>query len=115
MSSVLYDLPGPAARRRSRIGTVVGSVVVVGVALLVLWRLQDRGHFEADKWEPYEDPDTWNAIRDGLVNTLKAAALAIVLALGVGVLLAVGRLSERESTLGGRTKAPWPRRTGTAL
>ena len=93
--SVLYDLPGPAARRRSMIGTVVGGAVVVGIGLLVLWRLQDRGHFEADKWEPFEDPDTWNAIRDGLVNTLKAAALAIVLALAVGVLLAVGRLSER--------------------
>lgn len=77
------------------VGTVVGGAVVVGVVLLVLWRLQDRGHFEGDKWEPFEDPDTWNAIRDGLVNTLKAAALAIVLALAVGVLLAVSRLSDR--------------------
>lgn len=95
MSSVLYDLPGPAARRRSRIGSVVGGVVVVGIALLVLWRLQDRGHFEGDKWEPFEDPDTWNAIRDGVLRTLNAAAAAIALALLLGVLLAVGRLSER--------------------
>ena len=95
MSSVLYDLPGPAARRRARIGSVVGGVVVAGLALLVLWRLQDRGHFAGDKWEPYEDPDTWNAIRDGVLNTLKAAVVAIALALVLGILLAVGRLSER--------------------
>ena len=95
MSSVLYDLPGPAARRRSRIGSVVGGVAVVGIALLVVWRLQDRGHFEGDKWESFEDPDTWNAIRDGVLNTLKAAAVAIALALVLGVLLAVSRLSER--------------------
>lgn len=95
MSSVLYDLPGPAARRRSLVGSVVGGVVVVGVVLLVVWRLEDRGHFAGDKWEPFEDPDTWNAIRDGVLRTLNAAAVSIAFALVLGVLLAVGRLSER--------------------
>lgn len=96
MSNVLYDLPGPAARRRAAVGSAIGGAVVVGVAAFVVWRLVERGHFEADKWEPFEDPDTWGAIRDGIVNTLKAAALGIVLALLVGVLLAVGRLSEKQ-------------------
>lgn len=93
MTSVLYDVPGPMARRRARIGSVVGGVVVLGVAAFVVWRLADRGHFDADKWEAFQEPGTWEEIGKGLRNTIKAAALAIVLALGVGVLLAVGRLS----------------------
>jgi len=95
VSSVLYDLPGPAARRRAQIGSAVGAVVVAGLLALVLWRLIDRGHFSEQRWEPFADPDTWNAIGEGLVNTIKAAALAIVLSLVTGVLLAAGRLSDR--------------------
>ena len=94
MSNVLYDNPGPVARRRARIGSLVGGLAVLGVAALVVWRLADRGHFDADKWEAFQEPGTWEEIGKGLRNTVKAAALAILLALVVGVLLAVGRLSE---------------------
>jgi len=38
---------------------------------------------------------TWVAIREGLVNTLGVAVVAIALALGFGALFAVGRLSRR--------------------
>ena len=31
MSSVLYDVPGPKARRVSLIGSVVGVIVIVGL------------------------------------------------------------------------------------
>ncbi|MGH8940092.1 MAG: ABC transporter permease subunit [Actinomycetes bacterium] len=92
---VLYDHPGPRAVRRARLASVIGGVVVAAVVAMVLWRLIDRGHFSEQKWEPFRDAATWEALGDGLVNTLKAAALAIVLALVTGVLLAVGRLSER--------------------
>ena len=33
MSSVLYDVPGPAARRRARIGSIVGALVVLPQAV----------------------------------------------------------------------------------
>ena len=93
--SVLYDHPGPRAVRRARLASVVGGVLVLAVVAAVILRFYDRGHFDAEKWDPFTDSLTWSAIGDGLVNTLKAAGLAIVLSMLTGGLLAVGRLSER--------------------
>ena len=45
MSSVLYDEPGPVARRRERIGSVVGGLLVVallGAAICVVRLVQTR-------------------------------------------------------------------------
>lgn len=93
--SVLYDVPGPKARRRSTIGSVIGSVVVAAVAVVVVLRLQSQGQFEAEKWEPFKDPDILRALGKGALATLKAAGLAILFALVLGTVLAVGRLSGR--------------------
>jgi glutamate transport system permease protein len=92
---VLYDHPGPRAVRRSRIASIVGGALVLALVALVVLRFVDRGHFTEQKWDPFLDSGTWEAIGEGVGNTLKAAALAIVLAVAAGVLLAVGRLSER--------------------
>jgi glutamate transport system permease protein len=93
--SVLYDVPGPKARRRSTIGSVIGSVVVAAVVVAVVLRLQSQGQFEAEKWEPFKDPDILKALGKGVLATLKAAGLAILFALVLGTVLAVGRLSGR--------------------
>jgi glutamate transport system permease protein len=95
VSAVLYDVPGPKARRRSAIGSVIGSVLVAAVAVAVVLRLQSQGQFEAEKWEPFKDPDIVSALWKGLLATLRAAGLAVLLALVLGTVLAVGRLSER--------------------
>jgi glutamate transport system permease protein len=102
--SVLYDVPGPKARRRSVIGSVVGGLVVLGVLAAVVLRLKSRGQFESAKWEPFTDPDIVRALGEGLLATLKAAGLAVLLALALGTVLAVGRLSEKRWL---RTPATW--------
>jgi glutamate transport system permease protein len=94
-SSVLYDVPGPKARRRQRIGSMIGAVVLAALLGLVLWRLASEGTFAAGQWEPFTRANTLRAIVNGLVATLQAAILAIVLALVWGTLLAVGRISDR--------------------
>jgi glutamate transport system permease protein len=91
--SVLYDVPGPRAKRRSLIGSAIGTVVVVAVAVAVVLRLQSQGQFEAAKWEPFQDGDILTALGKGAVATLRAAGLAITLALVLGSLLAVARLA----------------------
>ena len=50
MSSVLYDVPGPAARRRERIGSVIGAVVLLVLVALAVRYAAGRGIFEADRW-----------------------------------------------------------------
>lgn len=97
-SSVLYDIPGPRARRRARIATAIGVVFIAALLGLALQRLADRGQFEAELWSPLIDPSdddfaaVWELIGKGLANTMIAAVLAIALSLVVGILLGVARI-----------------------
>ncbi len=96
--SVLYDVPGPRARRRALIGTVVATLAIAALVAWALFRLADRGQFEAELWDPWINPgnesfsQVWALVRDGLLNTLLAASLAIALSLLVGVGLGVARM-----------------------
>jgi glutamate transport system permease protein len=95
-STVLFDLPGPRARRRQRVGTVVGGLVVLALVGFVLWRLSANGQLEPDRWAVLFDPASGvpQALWNGLLNTLSVAAVGMVLATVLGALLAVGRLSD---------------------
>jgi glutamate transport system permease protein len=93
-SSVLFDAPGPRARTRNRI---ISGVTLTFLALLtwvVISRLADKGQLTAAKWRPFTTGDLWQTyVLPGIIGTLTAAAVSIVLALILGVLLGVGRLS----------------------
>lgn len=97
-TSVLYDLPGPRARRRARIGTVIGLALIAVLVGIAAKRLADNGQFEGEKWSPLFNPGdenfalVWELIGKGLANTVKAAVVAIVLSLALGILLGVGRM-----------------------
>ncbi|MGP2439966.1 amino acid ABC transporter permease [Streptomyces sp. JW3] len=96
MSSVLYDAQGPRAKRRN---IVLTAVFVVAVAALLWWvigTLQDKGQLEWAKWEMFfTGTEAWSTyIWPGLENTLKAAALAVVIALPLGAVFGIARLSD---------------------
>jgi glutamate transport system permease protein len=93
---VLFDLPGPKARARIRIGTVIGALVVLAVIVFVLVRLGGNGQLEGQRWAVLFDPNSGvpQALGDALVATLKVAAVGMVFATLLGLLLAVGRLSD---------------------
>jgi glutamate transport system permease protein len=98
MSNVLYDEPGPKARRRAAIGTVVAAVILLGLTGLAVWRLADRGQFDSELWSPLINPSddnfvlVWRLLAKGLQATLTAAVLAISLSLVIGTLLGVARM-----------------------
>ena len=92
-ATVLYDLPGPNARRRHRIAGGVGALGVAVVLGLVGVRLAEEGQFEARTWEFLTVAGTYEAIWEGLVNTLRVAVVAVALSLAFGGLLAAARLS----------------------
>lgn len=99
MTSVLYDSPGPVARRRELLGSVVGGVVLLGLVALGIWYAAGKGVFGADRWDVLYDPpknqsasDVWRSmVVQGLGATLRAAAVAAPLALVLGLLLALVR------------------------
>lgn len=96
MSSVLYDTPGPKARARNVLFTVVFVLAALGAFYWVLKTMADMGQLDADKWSPFvTDGNVWTTfLLPGLGETLKAAAVAIVIALPLGALLGIGRLSD---------------------
>ncbi|MGW1636902.1 amino acid ABC transporter permease [Streptomyces lavendulae] len=96
MSSVLYDVPGPKAKIRNRIYTGIFLVLLGLVAWWVLSAMADKHQLDAEKWTPFvTDGRIWTTyLIPGLLVTLKAAAISMVIALPLGALLGIGRLSD---------------------
>jgi glutamate transport system permease protein len=93
-ASVLFDAPGPRARARNRIVTAVTVVIVLLLLWVVYSRLEAKGQLDSAKWEPFLTANLWKTyILPGVQGTLTAAALSIVMALALGGVLGVGRLS----------------------
>ncbi|MFI6164226.1 amino acid ABC transporter permease [Micromonospora haikouensis] len=94
-ASVLYDLPGPKARRRNAILGVATIAGIVALLAYVGWKFYETGQFEARKWEQFEYAAVQRELLAGLWATLKAAGIAAVLALLFGAVFASGRLSDK--------------------
>lgn len=93
-ASVLFDAPGPRALLRNRIISVATIAIAAVLAWVVISRLSDKGQLTAAKWQPFLTGDLWRTyVLPGVVGTLSAAALSIVLAGILGFALGVGRLS----------------------
>lgn len=92
--SVLYDAPGPRARTRNRIYTVVVLVAIAALLVGVVVRLADTGQLDGVMWKPFAYQTIQSRILEGLLATLKAFALAAVFSLLLGGLLALGRASD---------------------
>ncbi|MGQ0483262.1 MAG: amino acid ABC transporter permease [Pseudonocardia sp.] len=103
MTAVLYDVPGPKARIRNRTAGILGSAAVIGVVAYVVYRLAATGQFEARKWEFITFEAIQFLLLDALLATLTAFALAAVLSLLFGALLAAARLSEHSWVSGPAT------------
>jgi glutamate transport system permease protein len=97
--TVLYDAQGPQARRRTHIGTAIAALALIGLGVVVVRRLAAEGQFSSELWGPWIDPSNeafdavWRLVGVGIVNTIKAAVIAMTLSIVLGTLIAVGRLS----------------------
>lgn len=91
---VLFDAPGPRARRNILIGNIIGAIIIVVLLAYVIMALAGKGQLDAAKWSPFLEGRTWEFfILPGLLNTLKAAAIAVVTSILFGLIFGVGRLS----------------------
>ena len=109
MTSVLYDAPGPKARRRSVITSIVGGILIaVGLGWLI-WTLAGErttaagatlsGLFDPSRWEIFNDIAVWRTLGQGALNTLQMAGAAALIALAIGILFSFGRTA----------RSPWIR------
>jgi glutamate transport system permease protein len=97
--TILYDAPGPRARRVTLVVSVLAVIALVALAYFLVYRpLDEQGQFSMELWGPLIDPDNevfsqvWARLREGFVATLTAAGLAIVSSLVFGTALAVLRI-----------------------
>ncbi|MEU3218418.1 amino acid ABC transporter permease [Streptomyces sp. NPDC006971] len=95
-SSVLYDAQGPRAKQRNVLYTVL---FVLGAAAVVWWvydGLAEKHQLDWIKWKPFfTSSQPWETyIWPALQNTLKAAFFALIIALPLGALFGIGRMSD---------------------
>jgi len=96
--SVLYDAPGPKAKRNAAIGSAVVGLGVLAVLYVIYARLDEKGQWSGELWGPLLDPSNenfeliWKNIGTGVRNTLTGAVVAIALSLALGVVFGVARL-----------------------
>mgnify|MGYP003451665524 FL=1 len=103
-ATVLYDAPGPKARQRSVLISVIGLLAVAAVLGWAIWRLAQPqvavngnvtpGMFDASRWDVLAYGEVWGAIGKGVVATLLAAVTAMAGAFLIGILFTFGRLAK---------------------
>ncbi|WP_432514009.1 amino acid ABC transporter permease [Kineococcus sp. SYSU DK001] len=97
MSQVLYDAPGPRARRLNHVLTVVGIALFAAVVAVVVWRLAGAGQFTPSKWNPFGYQDIQRALVGAWWRTMTVALMAIALSIVLGAVLASLRLSSAKA------------------
>ncbi|MBG0815944.1 amino acid ABC transporter permease [Planomonospora sp. ID82291] len=94
-ATVLYDAPGPRARARNAVYTVLTVLIVAFALYVMVAKLGEKNQLDADLWTPFLRADVWaNLILPGLVNTLSAAVVAAVIAVPFGFVFGIARLSD---------------------
>jgi glutamate transport system permease protein len=96
-SSVLFDEPGPRARRKIAIANVIGVLVLLALLALVLLRLSNPPHgqnqLSGALWKPALSIEAWTDFYlPGIVGTLEAAIVAVIGAVIFGIIFGIGRL-----------------------
>ena len=93
MSSVLYDELGPRGRRRVRVASAAVYALLALLGYVALNRLADKGQLEGRRWASLGNSDLLRFLAQGLWANVKAALIAMALALVLATILALGRLS----------------------
>ncbi len=92
-TSFLGDELGPRGRRKVAVASVVSVAAMAALLAVAVNRLVDKGQFRDELWRPLRQWSVLRFLLGGLVNTLKAAAVAMVIATAVGVVMALARLA----------------------
>jgi glutamate transport system permease protein len=103
-SSVLFDAPGPKARRVSLISSIIAGILILAGIAWMIWTLaQPResggitlpGFFDPSRWDIFADPEVWQFIVfEGVLATLRAALVASVFAIALGIVFSLLRSSQ---------------------
>ena len=94
MSTVLFDAPGPRARKRHRLIAGAFSLLLLAATYWVYTTFREEGLLTSTVVNDTFQNSNVTFLLEGFVSTVKAAALAIVGSVVFGAVFAVGRLSD---------------------
>ena len=89
----LYEAPGPKARKRIAVATILSILVLAALVIAVIRRFAENGQLDARYWSIFTRYTTWRFLGYGLVGTMTAALTAGIITFFVGLLLMMGRIS----------------------
>lgn len=96
-ASVLFDAPGPRARVRHHLYSVLVVLALAVFGWLLYDAFAEQGQFTAAKWKPFLEAGVWETyLLPGLRGTLTAAVISIVFALIFGMVFGILRLSDHK-------------------
>ncbi|MGO2936259.1 MAG: amino acid ABC transporter permease [Glutamicibacter arilaitensis] len=96
-ASILFDTPGPKAKRRILLINIVGALIAAGIVAWIIMGLAAKDQMQVSQWDDFIEGSTWeNYLLPGLWNTLKAALFGIIGSVIFGLIFGVGRLSQNK-------------------
>ncbi|MBP6308560.1 MAG: ABC transporter permease subunit, partial [Burkholderiaceae bacterium] len=93
LEDVLFGDLTHKAQAITRVVSVGVAAALLALIAAIVYRFQDAGQFAGRLWEFFAWETTWVFLGKGLLGTLASAAAAAVIALVLGLVLLVGRLS----------------------
>ncbi len=91
---VLYEAPGPKARRWITVFTVISLALIAALIAVVVRQFYVVGQLDAKYWSFFKKYTTWRFIGNGLAGTVKVALMAGVIAFAAGLILMLCRISK---------------------
>lgn len=89
---LLYEAPGPKARKRIRFFTALALLLLAGLLAAVIRQFAITGQFAAKYWAFFARWTTWRFLGEGLLTTLEAALTGSLIAFALGFFLMRGKL-----------------------
>ena len=89
----LYEQPDEKTRKKITVVTVVSLLAIAVFALYILKLFKDNGQFDGKYWSFFMRITTWKFIFEGLLGTIEASLLAGVMALSIGFVFMIMRIS----------------------
>ena len=89
---LLYEPPGPAARKRISVLTWFALAAFAVLAALVIRQFAVTGQLDARYWSFFARATTWRFLGEGLLTTLEAAVTGAGIAFALGFLMMRGKL-----------------------
>ena len=93
LEDILFGAPSARAQAITRTVSVAVAAALLVLAAAIVYRFHAAGQLDARLWKLFTSATTWEFLAKGLLGTLASAVTAAVIALVLGLVLLLGRLS----------------------